>query len=789
MTSSGIPRNQKPRWLRISRVWTRKSGRALYRHRQAILLSVAIPLALIGIGATLAYRHYSALIDAQLEGGPFQDAANIYGAPFVISEGDSLSEAELANDLSLAGYTAGTGGKPRTFAESRDEVLAAPAEGGSAIVFFTGDKVSRIAVNGATVKTWSAGAPLLTSLTASREKRHMVSFGEIPRELVDAVTAAEDKHFFKHRGLDMPRIVKAAYVDFRDHRKEQGASTLTMQLVRGLWLHPEKKWKRKVAEAIMTIHLERKWSKEKIFETYANEVYLGREAAYSIHGFAEGSRAFFGKPLSELTLPQAAMLAGMVQRPSYFNPFRNPDRTKERRDLVLYLMKANGFISADAYRDAVDAPLGVVAQEKDDDALGTSYFLDLVTDELQNSSNEKEPTPDVYTTIDLNLQKAAREAIDTGMAQVDRLLAGRYAKTKSRAEAALIAIDPHTGEIKAIIGGRDYTKSQLNRAMAKRPPGSVFKPFVYAAAMNTGIEGGQQIFTPASTVDDSPTVFHFGRQTYTPANFKNESYGTLTLRQALAKSDNVAAVKVAQSVGFDQVVAMARRAGLNDDIKPTPSVALGSYAVTPMEIVGAYTPFANNGMWVKPHILANESSDSHLAMDPRVAYLMTNLLEEVMRTGTAAGVRSGGFILPAAGKTGTSHDGWFAGFTSELLCVVWVGFDDYQELDLEGAKSALPIWTEFMKRAAKLSPYRDAKEFVNPGGVDSVKICNESGKLAGDLCTSTRSEVFISGTAPQDVCNIHSAPAEVSTTDSVPAAGAVTVPPATGPPAGPPDHP
>jgi penicillin-binding protein 1B len=440
-------------------------------------------------------------------------------------------------------------------------------------------------------------------------------------------------------------------------------------------------------------------------------------------------------------------------------------------------MKENEFITPDQYESAVNSPLGVINSEKADDALGTSYFLDLVTDEIQSSPREDDSGPNVYTTIDLNLQRAARDAVEIGMAQVDKLLAAKYAKSGERAEAALIALDPHTGEIKAVVGGRDYTHSQLNRILAKRPPGSVFKPFVYAAALNTAVEGGDQIFTPASTVDDSPTVFRFGKRTYEPSNFKNESFGMLTFRQALAKSDNIAAVKVAQEVGFDQVVAMARRAGLNDDIQPTPSVALGTYAVTPLEMAGAYTVFANGGTWVKPRILHEESSETHEAMDPRVAYLMVNMLEEVMRTGTAAAVRSRGFTLPAAGKTGTSHDGWFAGFTSQLLCIVWVGFDDYSELDLEGAKSALPIWTEFMKRASKLSGYRNATEFPDPGGIDTVKICNQSGKLAGDLCTSTRMEVFISGTQPQDVCNIHAPSPAVATDDDDPAGAA----PGTGP--------
>jgi penicillin-binding protein 1B len=312
----------------------------------------------------------------------------------------------------------------------------------------------------------------------------------------------------------------------------------------------------------------------------------------------------------------------------------------------------------------------------------------------------------------------------------------------------------------------------MNRIFAKRPPGSVFKPFVYAAAMNTGIEGGDNILTPASTVDDEPTTFVFDNKTYRPANFHNEFFGTLTLRQALAKSDNVAAVKVAQMVGYSAVVSMARQAGLNGDIQPTPAVALGSYAVTPFEMAGAYTAFANGGMWVKPQVVSRVQnadgetihkgqSEARQAMDPRVAYLMTNMLEEVMRSGTATGVRTRGFTLPAAGKTGTSHDGWFAGFTSQLLCIVWVGFDDYRELNLEGAKSALPIWTEFMKKAARLGTYRNAREFPRPSGVRSAKICLESGKLAGDLCTKTTTEVFIVGTEPQDKCDLHTAQAPV----------------------------
>ena len=734
------------------------------------VLSTALLVLLIGGG--WYYHHCAKLIDAQLEGGPFRNSVNIYGSPIVFHDGDALSSEDIAADLRLGGYD------PQLTSSG---ISVAPA---SIRIVLTGNRSIQHIVDiktGRDIGTWDLGYPLLENLssgrdktasrdkTSSQEKRHMVTFGELPPVLVNAVVSVEDKHFFHHRGLDIPRIAKAAWVDLREGRKEQGASTLTMQLVRGLWLQPQKRWKRKIAEAMMTVHLERKWSKEEIFTAYANLIFMGRQAAYSIHGFAEASELFFGKEPRDLTLPEAALLAGMVQRPSYFNPYRNPEHATERRNVVLALMRDNKYITDAQYEAAIETPLHVVGTTEQNDPSGAPWFLDQVSDELQAIDQPEDGAKGVYTTIDVNLQRVAGEAIESGMKEVDKLLAKRYADGAPHAEAALVAIDPHTGEIKAMVGGRDYARSQLNRIFAKRPPGSVFKPFVYAAAMNTGVVGGTNVLTPATLVDDSPTTFVFDHQTYRPANFHNETFGTLTLRRALAKSDNVAAVKVAQMVGFQEVVSMARRAGLNGDIKPTPAVALGSYAVTPFEMAGAYTAFANGGMWEKPRlvdyvknaddeIIHSENGETSQAMDPRVAYLMTSMLEEVMRSGTAAGVRSRGFTLPAAGKTGTSHDGWFAGYTSKLLCIVWVGFDDYRELDLEGAKSALPVWTEFMKKAAQLGDYKDVHEFPHPPGIASAKICLDSGKLAGDFCTNTTTDVFIEGTEPQEKCDLHAAP-------------------------------
>ena len=748
-------------------------------------------------GAVLYFR-CSRLIDVRLRDGPLRDAVNIYSAPVVWSPGDAKTPGELAAELEMAGFTdaASSAHAPAarssagTYRLSAGKVEVFPAGTSSArtTVFIDGSQIARIVSNGKQIGEFVPGSPLITTLSGveknsngkqrKSEQRLVVNFNGIPPVLVHAIISAEDKRFFTHHGLDLPRIVRAAWVDVRDHRKEQGASTLTMQLVRGLWLAPDKLWVRKFAEALMTIHLEREWSKEKIFEAYANQVYLGRQAAYSIHGFGQGSRLFFGKELQDISLPEAALMAGLVQRPSYFNPFRYPDRAKERRDSVLGMMMENNYITSAEHAAAVADPVQVTRNSLSE--ARAPYFLDLVNDELEHQTDD-DSVRSVDSTIDLNLQHAAEEAITVRMQEVDKLLAKRPGP---KAEAALIALDPHTGEIKALVGGRDYGHSQLNRILAKRPPGSVFKPFVYAAALNTAVSGGETVFTPATTVDDTPTTFWFGGKPYQPANFRGEVFGMLTLRQALAKSDNVAAVHVAQGVGYNAVVEMARRAGLNGDIRATPAVALGAYQVTPLELAGAYTVFANGGLFVKPSVISTfrggdgatlpiRLGESHQALDPRVTWLMVSMLQEVMQSGTAAGVRTRGFTLPAAGKTGTSHDGWFAGFTSQLLCIVWVGYDDYRDLNLEGARSALPIWTEFMKRAARLGAWKNVREFPMPGGIEQAAICVDSGKLAGPQCTNTRNEYFIAGSEPEK-CTLHQSvplvPVDDPQTDSAPEA-------------------
>ncbi|MCL4401689.1 MAG: PBP1A family penicillin-binding protein [Acidobacteria bacterium] len=745
-----------------------------------ILLVSAALCMLAGAGVfTYYYAKYSRLIDQKLRSGPFAQTSKIFAAPRTVAVGDPATLDEIVAELRRTGYSEARANPIGHYHLRADAVEVFPGpdsyfdQNEPGVIKIAGGKISQIVslADNTERNEFQLEPQLITNLfDRNREKRRIIRFADIPQVLVDAVTSAEDKRFFQHAGFDPIRIFKAIYVDVKEGRKEQGASTLSQQLARGLWLNPDKRWTRKLAEAIITLQLEQKLSKQEIFEDYANQIYLGWRGGFRIHGFGEAAEVYFGKDIRQLTVPEAATLAGMIQKPSWYDPFRHPDRMLERRNVILGLMRQNGHISDVDYQKAVAAPLNLARGATQ--SVDAPYFVDLVNETLQNMFQDLDFQANsfrVYTTLDMDLQRAAMEAVRVGMPLVDEQLKRQRrfrGQPLPNAQVALVALDPHTGEVKALVGGRNYGMSQLNRALAKRQPGSIFKPFVYATALDTAVEGGPHILTAGTTVLDEPTTFWYDNKPYEPSNFKHEFYGTVTLRQALAHSMNVATVKVAEMVGYDNVVAMARRAGLNYDIHPTPAVALGAYEVTPLEMAGAYTMFADQGSYLKPSyisfvrdnngksIFANKV-EKKKALDPRVAYLMTNLMEEVMRSGTAAGVRARGFTVPAAGKTGTSRDGWFAGYTSQLLCVVWVGFDDNRELNLEGAHSALPIWTEFMKRALEHRAYRNAMPFVPPDGIVTVQIDPASGMPATASCPLTRTEVYIAGTQPVGSCPLH----------------------------------
>ncbi len=746
---------------------------------KALLAGVVLLVTAGVLGFTYFYVKYSRIIDEKLRAGPFANTSKIYAAPKVIGVGDAISADDIVLALRRAGYRESRDNPMGWFNVRPDGALEIfPGHDSyfreeAGVIKFAHARISQIISlqDNTDREQFQLEPQLITNLyDRNREKRRIVHFADIPQVVVDAIISAEDKRFFQHSGFDPFRILKAVYDDLRQGRKAEGASTLSMQLARNFWLDNEKNWRRKAAEVMITLELEQKLSKQEIFEFYCNQISLGQRGSFGIRGFGEAAQAYFGKDLRQLTLPEAAMLAGLVQRPSYYNPFRHPDRMRERRNLVLSLMRQNGYITEREYALACDTPIQLV-----NGGAGSAeapYFVDLVNDDLQTHFQDKDfqsTSYRIYTTLDLDLQRAAVESVRVGMQHVDEQLK-KQRRFKNvpfpEAQVALIALDPHTGAIKALIGGRNYGTSQLNRILSMREPGSSFKPFVYAAALNTAVDGGARLVTPATKVDDAPTTFWFDNKPYEPGNFKNEYYGEVTLRQALAHSMNIATIKVAEMIGYDTVVQFAKKCGLNEDIQATPAVAIGAYDTTPLEIAGAYTVFANQGIYTKPNwitlvraqngsTLYEPKSETRQVLDPRVTYLMVNLLEEVLRSGTAAAVRAGGFTVPAAGKTGTSRDGWFAGFTSELLCIVWVGFDDNQMLHLEGAHSAAPIWAEFMKRALEFRAYRDAKPFVSPDGIVSVAIDPQSGMPATPFCPIQKTEVFIAGTQPVGTCPLH----------------------------------
>ncbi len=726
---------------------------------------------------TYYYVKYSRLIEAKLAAGPFANTSMLFAAPRTVDVGDIADPQEVATDLRRSGYTESQRNPMGYFTLKPDEIDVYPGPDSffkreDGVIKFAGHKVTQIiSLTDNTDRTEYTLEPELISnlFDKNREKRRMVKYEDIPPVLVHAVVSAEDKRFFQHSGFDPIRIIKAAYVDMREHRYTQGASTLSQQVARMFWLDNNKTWRRKIPEMLITMHLEQKLTKEQIFQYYANQVPLGQHGSFEIRGFGEAAQVYFGKDISKLTVPEAATLAGLIQRPSYKNPFRWPDRARQRRNVVLKLMRENNYISDEQYQSAIASPLDVAKQSMESSE--APYFVDLVNDTLAEKFpdyNFQSSTYRVYTTLDPNLQHDAAEAVRIGMEEADKRIKLRKKKDPNYPDpqCALIALDPQTGEVRALIGGRNYGTSQLNRILAKRQPGSSFKPFVYAAALNTGLSGSGQVITPATMIDDEPTTFYYDGKPYEPSNFEHKFYGNIGLQDAIARSLNVATVKVAEETGYEQIVDLARRAGMNVDIHPTPAVALGAYEVTPLEIAGAYTIFANHGVYARPYFVSDIATDHGSVMfdnkpehrdvlDPRVAFLMDQLLEEVVRSGTGASVWGRGINFPVAGKTGTSHDGWFAGFTSKLICVVWVGFDDNRELNLEGAHSALPVWTEFMKRAHEHREYRNVSEFQAPAGVVGVQIDPESGQLATAACPKVRTEYFIDGTQPVEQCQLH----------------------------------
>ncbi|WP_240489081.1 transglycosylase domain-containing protein [Cohnella thermotolerans] len=597
-----------------------------------------------------------------------------------------------------------------------------------------------------------AGGNVIASLQGGVNRR-TVALRDLSPWLIKATLAAEDRRFYEHSGVDLRGLLRAAWVDVRHMSKEQGASTLTQQLARNLYLSHERTWKRKLMEAWYAAKLEQAYSKDEILEMYLNQIYYG----HGVYGAEAAARLYFGKPAKELTLAESAMLAGIPKGPRYYSPHLRLDQAKSRQRKILKAMSETGFITREQERAAAREELRIMPLPKDKGQTAP-YFVDYVRklaaeyvqldEQLLNEGGLQ-----IVTTLDSRMQQAAEEAVANQL------------PTDGELQAALVAIDPATGFIKAMVGGRDYGRNQFNRAFATtRQPGSAFKPIVYATAL------ADPTFTPVTRFRSAPTTFYYddNRKIYRPSNFNDRYFnGDIGLRQAIKSSDNIYAVNTIMQVGPEKVIDTARRLGITSKLDAVPSLALGTFPVSPFEMASAFTAFAGGGARTEPvaiqrildrngRVLYEAHPRREQVLSPALAYVMSNLMKSVFDTGGTAHRVSRMITRPVAGKSGTtSSDAWFVGYTPELVASVWVGYDRGRAITSTEAHRAAPIFAEFAEKALASVPARD---FPVPEGVVSVYVDPSTGQLASDKCPEKVLETFLAGTEPTDTCTVHGEP-------------------------------
>ena len=748
--------------------------------RKTLLKALLCLLLILGIAVTAFLVRYYYIFDGtiELKLGKRQSMAEtkIFAAPEILYPGKRIAFSELEARIRKLGYDEHRTGADishyripqanRISVYNDSSVPENPRQ--NVEIRCNGNVIQSIEnlENGTPLESFSLKPQMLSNaIDVNREKRRLVSYEKIPQVLINAVLASEDRRFFNHGGIDPIRILKALIVDIKAGEAAQGASTLTQQFVKNYFLTPERTWRRKFADAYMSILLERRLTKTQIFELYSNEVYLGQAGSFSIVGFGEASDVFFHKDIKDLTVEEAATIAGIITAPNRYTPLRYPERALVRRNLVLDQMAEYGMIPPKERDQAKSKPMTVqptTLLNYSDAPYFVDYVQDLLIGKYGNDALAQSKFR-VFTSLNTDLQRAAFESMQTGITDLDATLSKRKEPiAPGTVQASLIAVDPKNGHILAMIGGRNYGGSQFNRiTQSKRQPGSIFKPFVYTAALETAYYSPTP-FTAATELLDQPTQFTFDDLAYAPKNFQDEYLGQVSMRQAIKKSLNIATIQLAEKVGYIKVTDLARKLGLNEKIMPYPAMALGSFEITPLEMVRAYTAFANKGLLssLTPIIgiidgngtrVQVERQEPTQALTPQIAFMITSLLQSVINNGTGAGARARGFTLPAAGKTGTSHDGWFAGYTPDLLCIVWVGFDDNRELNLSGSQAALPIWTEFMKQAVRIKPLT-GQPFEVPDGIVEVEIDPTTGLLATERCLQRENEYFIQGSEPKLRC-------------------------------------
>jgi penicillin-binding protein 1B len=701
--------------------------------------------------------------------------SRVYARPLVLEVGQDIDRIGLAEHLARIGYGE-TRAVPRAgeYARTPDSLrihlrpsLEPGAEQAGRVLEIRlrrGSRISRIrGPDGRRLARTRIEPELLGVLHGSDPAdRRPLPLDRLPTHLVDAVLAVEDQRFFEHWGLDPPRIAAALAANLRALRTVQGASTITQQLARTLWLDRERTLARKLRESLLALRLERTHSKRAILEAYLNEIYLGQRGSVEVRGVASAARHYFGRDAEDLDLAESALLAGLIRGPSLYSPFRYPERARERRDLVLSLMRERGRIDDVAYKEAVTAPLRLRPRRQ---ALRSArWFTDGIRETLVRELGRErveEGGLAIHTTLDVRLQRLAARAVASGLTRLEK----RRPALRDAADplqGALVALAPSSGEVLALVGGRDYARSQFDRATrARRQPGSVFKPIVALAALSRGEEGVPAL-TLASRLEDAPLLVETREGDWTPANHDGEFRGDVTLRTAIEQSLNVPMARAGLEVGLRRVVRTARRLGLRGRLAPVPSLALGAFEVTLLEMTRAYAVLAAEGVLPEVHTttavlgpegtrLLQSAPDRQRRFNAAETYLVTSALEGAIERGTGRGLRAYGVRGSVAGKTGSTNDyrdAWFIGYTPEIVVGVWVGFDDARSLALPGASAALPIFAEFLHSAF---PRGAPADFRVPPGIDSEFVNAETGLLAGAGCDG-EPELFLAGTAPQERC-------------------------------------
>jgi penicillin-binding protein 1B len=726
-------------------------------------------LAFAGDALVRSYTYYSQIIDARLATGYLTSRPGLYAAPRVLQVGQKSSVEKLLATLRRAGYLESKASAVWSGSFTADGAVVeirpnSPNTNQPRLVRvrFDGEQIAQLTGDGIELESFTLEPEVLSNdLSSKAGKREVLAYNEIPQVLVQAVLSIEDRRFFEHSGVDINGLARALIRNVSDERMGQGGSTITQQLVKNTYLTPEKTFRRKYAEAMLSVALERRLSKHDILALYCNEIYLGQRGAVSVRGVKEAARVFYGKELNAISLSEAAMLAGMIQSPARYSPLHHPDAAQARRNIVLAAMQENGWITHGQSSVASAEPITLATDRSLDNSLAP-YFVDYVNRMARSQFETSGDVKRIYTTIDLELQQLAEQALKRQMDRLDKIYAGRNVKP----QAALVALDPHTGNVLAMVGGRSYAESQLNRVTdAHRQPGSTFKPFVYAAALEDGM-------SPVQTFMDAPREFVYDRnKTYHPANYGGGySMREVTMRNGLVKSLNVVTVDVALQTGLARIANLATRFGLP---KPEryPALALGTEEVTPLQLATAYAVFANGGVRVEPKVIASVSEPpgthnlppAEEVISPTTSYMITNILAAVIDRGTARKARGAVPGTAIAGKTGTSRDGWFVGYSPNLVCAVWIGFDDNAQLGLTGADAALPAWAEFMKEAVAVRPDLGGTNFECPEGIKFVEVDSTNGLISTVWCPLRELIAVTERTSPHLECYFHgNLPAHVS---------------------------